>query len=358
MKHLRECDYTDAYLSLRKHSRVELEHPVLSKLHSDLVVQGDFNAAEALMKQAADDGHLDEFFSQQPIEAKWAPISHTSAEKPGMRGGHQMCMDPTKEVLYLFGGWDGTNDLNDLWQFSVKTMQWRCLSVDVSREGGPSRRSCHKMCLDCKAQQLFLLGRYLSPAARSQVQGESLDSAPLPGDFFSYSIPERTWHLLSSDTHAQGGPHLLYDHQMTFDPSNSTIYVFGGRVLTSRNLVSNSSDFTYSGLYSYNMLEAQWCCLRPDYSGGPYPHDLVPRMAHALLLHPVSRKLYVIGGQRNKQPLSDMLTFDLHSNDTEVLANGKDTCVPAAGFTIRTTLDPLRNEVYLLTVRCSLSGQR
>ena len=38
----------------------------------------------------------------------------------------------------------------------------------------------------------------------------------------------------------------------------------------------------------------------------------------------VARKLYVIGGQRNKQPLSDMLTFDLQSQETEVLANGKE----------------------------------
>ena len=94
---------------------------------------------------------------------------------------------------------------------------------------------------------------------------------------------------------------------------------------------------------------------RPDFSEGlSYSYDLVPRMAHSLLLHPVScfisrswhttlvgmcdaqydmvscsfkvsRKLYVIGGQRNKQPLSDMLTFDLQSQETEILANGKNT---------------------------------
>lgn len=53
MKHLRDCEYTDAYLSLQKHSRVELEHPLLSKLHTDLVVHGNFEAAEAVMQQAS-----------------------------------------------------------------------------------------------------------------------------------------------------------------------------------------------------------------------------------------------------------------------------------------------------------------
>lgn len=64
MKHLRECDYTDAYLSLCKHSRVELEHPLLSQLHADLVSHGDFLAAERIMQRAAQglslfcEGHL------------------------------------------------------------------------------------------------------------------------------------------------------------------------------------------------------------------------------------------------------------------------------------------------------------
>ena len=45
--------------------------------------------------------------------------------------------------------------------------------------------------------------------------------------------------------------------------------------------------------------------------------------SHTLLQ--VTQKLYVMGGQREKQPLSDMLTYDLQSDETAVLANGKDT---------------------------------
>lgn len=95
MKHLRECDYTDAYLSLCKHSRVELEHPLLSQLHSDLVSHGDFLAAERIIQLAAQglcpclvkvisyqvpilDGLLDDFVSQQPILAKWMLITPAS----------------------------------------------------------------------------------------------------------------------------------------------------------------------------------------------------------------------------------------------------------------------------------------
>ena len=126
MKHLRECECTEAYLSLCKYSRVELEHPLLSQLHSVLVARGNFLEAEAVMQQAAEgegssllhvyhkyhclhvgvaeyhclhvgvaeyhclhvgvaeyhclhsDGFLDSFISKQPIQAKWTPITPAS----------------------------------------------------------------------------------------------------------------------------------------------------------------------------------------------------------------------------------------------------------------------------------------
>jgi hypothetical protein len=180
MKHLRECDYSYAYLTLCKQSRVELEHPLLSQLHSMLVVRGDFVATEAIVQQAAEDGYLDQYVRQQPVQAKWSPVKPTSEEKPGMRGGHQMCMDTERGLLYMFGGWDGSSDLSDLWQFTVQTLRWDCLSTDTSQEGGPSGRSCHKMCLDSGSQQLFLLGRYLSPSSRSPLSPTNIPVSLTP----------------------------------------------------------------------------------------------------------------------------------------------------------------------------------
>jgi len=99
--------------------------------------------------------------------------------RPGMRGGHQMCIDPLKELLYLYGGWDGSRDLGDLWQFDVRKSQWTCLCQDTSLVGGPSPCSCHKMCLDVEGQSLYLLGRYLDPGSRAQL-GESSHCINIP----------------------------------------------------------------------------------------------------------------------------------------------------------------------------------
>lgn len=36
--------------------------------------------------------------------------------------------------MYLFGGWDGTQDLADFWAYSVQENQWACISRDTEKE--------------------------------------------------------------------------------------------------------------------------------------------------------------------------------------------------------------------------------
>lgn len=130
------------------------------------------------------------------------PLSHTAgagdSSAPGMRGGHQMCIDSSAGVVYLFGGWDGNQDLADLWSFDLAAKQWTCLSRNTEEEvgwsvtysvshyiistrtcvingwlsccsqGGPDARSCHKICIDDVNKQIFTLGKFLDSAQRTQ----------------------------------------------------------------------------------------------------------------------------------------------------------------------------------------------
>ena len=52
----------------------------------------------------------------------------------------------------------------------------------------------------------------------------------IQSDFYMYDIPSRKWTLVTDDTHAMGGPKLVFDHQMAFDVDSHHIYVFGGRI--------------------------------------------------------------------------------------------------------------------------------
>ena len=45
-----------------------------------------------------------------------------------------MCIDIHTETIYLYGGWDGTHDLADLWAYHAPTCQWTCLSKNTEEE--------------------------------------------------------------------------------------------------------------------------------------------------------------------------------------------------------------------------------
>lgn len=52
LKHFRQHNYTEAFESLQKKTRIALEHPMLTRLHERLVLRGDFDACEELIDKA------------------------------------------------------------------------------------------------------------------------------------------------------------------------------------------------------------------------------------------------------------------------------------------------------------------
>uniref|UniRef100_A0A3Q3BLH4 Muskelin 1, intracellular mediator containing kelch motifs n=1 Tax=Haplochromis burtoni TaxID=8153 RepID=A0A3Q3BLH4_HAPBU len=364
LKHFRQHNYTEAFESLQKKTRIALEHPMLTHLHDRLVLQGDFDACEELIDKAVRDGLFNQYISQQEYKPRWSQIipkcnKGTSAQeinrddmnsdgddnRPGMRGGHQMVIDVQTETVYLFGGWDGTQDLADFWAYSVQENQWACISRDTEKESGPSARSCHKMCIDSQRRQIYTLGRYLDSSVRN--------SKSLKSDFYRYDIDANTWTLLSEDTSADGGPKLVFDHQMCMDSEKHMIYTFGGRILTCNGSVDDSrtSEPQFSGLYAYHCQLGTWSLLRED-SCNAGPEDVQSRIGHCMLFHTRNRCLYVFGGQRSKTYLNDFFSYDVDGDHVEIISDGtkKDSgMVPMTGFTQRATIDPELNEIHVLS---------
>ena len=73
------------------------------------------------------------------MRGQWQPVSMTTESgtvggAPDMRGGHQMCVDEEKGNMYLYGGWGGSADLGDLWQFNVGSGLWHCLAQDTTHQ--------------------------------------------------------------------------------------------------------------------------------------------------------------------------------------------------------------------------------
>uniref|UniRef100_G3S6N7 Muskelin 1 n=1 Tax=Gorilla gorilla gorilla TaxID=9595 RepID=G3S6N7_GORGO len=296
-------------------------------------------------------GLFNQYISQQEYKPRWSQIIPKSTKgdgednRPGMRGGHQMVIDVQTETVYLFGGWDGTQDLADFWAYSVKENQWTCISRDTEKENGPSARSCHKMCIDIQRRQIYTLGRYLDSSVRN--------SKSLKSDFYRYDIDTNTWMLLSEDTAADGGPKLVFDHQMCMDSEKHMIYTFGGRILTCNGSVDDSraSEPQFSGLFAFNCQCQTWKLLRED-SCNAGPEDIQSRIGHCMLFHSKNRCLYVFGGQRSKTYLNDFFSYDVDSDHVDIISDGtkKDSgMVPMTGFTQRATIDPELNEIHVLS---------
>lgn len=179
---------------------------------------------------------------------------------------------------------------------------------------------------------------------------------------------------------------------MCIDISKQTIYVFGGRILTPRNLDDLSNDPQYSGLYSYHIGTNTWTqilvdCGHPT-SSNPEVLSIKARVTHSMVFHYVSihrqtdgrcwhnlknslmivsilqryRKLYIFGGQRNKEYTTDFISYDVDNQEIQLVnatnslpPNLESKNIPPSGFTQRATIDCERDEIYVLS---SLSKEK
>lgn len=135
LKHFRQKNMMDVYQTLLSNTRIELEHPMIGKLHQALVTEGNFELAQDIILEANKEKNLFESFVQ---EAKYVPswfkisASNDDGDAPCARGGHQLCIDSEREKIYLLGGWDGKRELSDFWCYHIKENRWRLLSSDTT----------------------------------------------------------------------------------------------------------------------------------------------------------------------------------------------------------------------------------
>jgi hypothetical protein len=128
-----------------------------------------------------------------------------------------MCIDQGKQIIYLFGGWDGQRSLDDFWMYDIQEERWRVLCRSTSCEkNGPEPRSCHKMVFDAKTGCIYLLGKLgdqaelregvdrVTEGPSTQQAGEERNrTIPFCSEFHRYhtrGLDAGKWDLLSFDT--------------------------------------------------------------------------------------------------------------------------------------------------------------
>ncbi|KAK9765181.1 hypothetical protein K7432_006694 [Basidiobolus ranarum] len=339
LKYFRQRNHQEAFTALQNTTGLLLEDPMLTNLHTNLVLDGNFEVAEKVINQAAKNNLFDDYISQCEYKPIWKRVIGTNKDgiSPCVRGGHQMCIDVQRGKIYLIGGWDGFKDLGDLWVFDIGERTWTLLSDDTSKDGGPGPRSCHKICFDDTDGDIYVLGRYVDIETRANSNLES--------DFYRYNVTEGKWSCLSRNTKSEEGPDLIYDQQMCVDNESRTMYVFGGR-----NVHPDPNHQSYSGLYTYHIPTNSWKLVRSDKQRADQFTHLKSRNGHSMLFDPKERQLYIFAGQRNKDYLSDFYVYDV---DADIIhEKSKDYWKQGgldAGFTQRATLDVDLREFYVLS---------
>jgi len=143
---------------------------------------------------------------------------------PSERGGHCMAIDSEGKKIFLFGGWNGHEDLNDFWMYDIKNETWKLISANASNENGPSKRSCTKMVYDSRFNRLLLYGKY------------STNNEPnLDLYIYEYKLSNNQWYkylvkreIINGVVAESTGPGQVFDHQLAIDSNNQILYLFGG----------------------------------------------------------------------------------------------------------------------------------
>ncbi|XP_012567064.2 muskelin isoform X1 [Hydra vulgaris] len=348
LKYFRQKNYTEAFNALKNETNVFLESPLLTSLHTSLVKNGNFEEAEHIIQNSA---HLfNEYISTQSYQPKWTALKSLNrdgvevCEQPGMRGGHQMCIDEEKQLIFLIGGWDGTKDISDFWVYNINSSHWHCISENIEMDGGPAARSCHKICLDTKKRHLYILGRYLDAEERLNLDIKS--------DFFRYGLDTGLWEIVSSDTYSEGGPSLIFDHQMQYDGVTEKIFVFGGRILTTIINDDQSSEPLFSGLFSFCTKTYKWEKLKDDCLNTPSNDQILSRSGHSMLIDQERRLLYIFAGQRgrNRESVNDFFSYNIDTGEITILvALAENKLSSSIGFTQRSNIDSKLGEIYVLS---------
>ncbi|GAA5813656.1 hypothetical protein MFLAVUS_007141 [Mucor flavus] len=369
LKHFRQKNMMDVYQTLKNKTGIEIEHASIADLHQSLVIDGNFEQAEKIITDADSNNVFNSFAENALYTPSWQKIdaSNDDGDSPCARGGHQLCIDTNREKIYLLGGWDGKVELSDFWCYHIKENRWRLLSSDTSIQGGPSARSCHTMCFDPIRKSIYVLGRYTEFRPTTTPDPTAYES-----EFYQYYTELDRWIQISESTKIDGGPPLLFHHEMCVDPIGRMLYVFGGRVLA-----LESAPTSYSGFYSFDIDKSVWKTLRYDVShipvspaslreqissldpaisrtrtsSGSYipsSQTIKSRSGHSMLLDSKNRKIYIFGGQRAKECLRDLYCYSIeHDTITPITQDFSKNIGPESGYTQRAIIDVERQELHI-----------
>lgn len=148
---------------------------------------------------------------------------------PEGRAGHQLLFNKKTNKLILYGGWNGIKELGDIFEFDLKTQEWKFI-------GRIEERSCHNSFI--YNNSFYSLGRYLVANDRKKIndriQGNVIYKNLDFNDNTINNINEIDINRTPNETTDISTNNIriplfdeIYDHQI--DIKDNDIYIVGGR---------------------------------------------------------------------------------------------------------------------------------
>ncbi|TBU19465.1 hypothetical protein CWI42_020240 [Ordospora colligata] len=216
MAFLRDNGFKDIHQELESRCGHNSKGNAVNKIRS-LLEQNMHEDAEAFI-DSLDLSVFQEFIDNSAYALVWAEVPKKDVW-PCERGGHQMVEMDGK--IYLHGGWNGLDELEDFWKYTKGT--WEQLSSGMVC---PGKRSCHRMV--AHNSKLYMMGKYIPLSSRKGCSTKN-----------SLWVYNGRWQ--SIEAYDEQGPGNIYDHQMVV--AGHRLCVFGGK--------STEREDTYSGLYVF-----------------------------------------------------------------------------------------------------------
>eukprot|EP00928_Gymnodinium_smaydae_P008896 TRINITY_DN1327_c0_g2_i2.p1 TRINITY_DN1327_c0_g2~~TRINITY_DN1327_c0_g2_i2.p1 ORF type:complete len:504 (-),score=110.69 TRINITY_DN1327_c0_g2_i2:52-1563(-) len=259
--------------------------PQQRSLHAGIVV------GDSLYIFGGYDGsnRVNDFYKFQFKLAKWSQIS-TSGPVPSPRDRHVILSYGDK--IYIFAGYDGNNRVNDFWQFDIEREAWSV--VDAALGSPPTPRHSHSGVEFDGSMYIFAGydGNYRSDFHRYHLSQQKWAIVPVKG-----SVPKARYRTSA----------VAYRHRML---------VVGGH-----DGAKHLNDF-----YQFDFDSLEWSLV--DIQGSAPPPS--PRDSHSAVISGDS--LYLFGGSTGGAK-NDLHSYNFKTRRwKEVCESGRDSVIPCPRF--------------------------
>lgn len=163
------------------------------------------------------------------------------------RIGHSMLFDPQTRTLLILSGQRYKDQLTDFYRYSIDRNAITHLCKNLQMAGGPDPGYTQRAVIDSDSREMFVFSSMVRNSSAVEATGEMnpIDSSSSPQEsnsVWSFDLRTDRWNRINTCP-SSPTPSSRFAHQLTFDPSSKTLYLFGGNPGNPADPTARLDDF-------------------------------------------------------------------------------------------------------------------